>query len=81
MDNKYDAFLQKTQKEIESVKKNIDKTIDNYQQNVKSSLSDFNMKVHADAIYLTTIPTDMKDYDESPLRKKVVIKNEKATIY
>lgn len=81
VDNKYEAFLQKTQSEIDSVKKNIDKTCDNYQQTVKSSLSDFNMKVHADAIYLTTIPSDMKNYDESPLRKRAVIKNEKTAIY
>lgn len=65
---KFEVCSDKNKEELKSLEKNINKTLSSYLEFSAKRLFDFNAAVKADCIDLSTVPIDMKEYDQNPLK-------------
>lgn len=74
-DKKFEACNDKNQGELTNLEKSINKSLNNYLENSGKRLFEFNAAVQADCYDLSTIPIDMKEYDQNPLKQVVFLPN------
>ena len=74
-DKKFEACNDKNQGELTNLEKSINRSLNNYLENSGKRLFEFNAAVQADCYDLSTIPIDMKEYDQNPLKQVVFIPN------
>lgn len=67
-DKKFEVCSDKNKEELNSLEKNLNKTLSSYLDSSSKRLFDFNAAVKADCIDLSTVPVDMKEYDQNPLK-------------
>lgn len=70
---KFEACNDKNQDELNKLDKSLNKSLNNYMDQAGKRLFEFNAAVQADAIDLSTVPVDMKEYDQNPLKSVVFI--------
>lgn len=74
-EKKFENCNDKNQDELKNLEKSINKSMSNYLDLSGKRLFEFNAAVQADCIDLSTVPIDMKEYDQNPLKKVVFIPN------
>jgi len=74
-DKKFQICNDKNQNELKNLEKTLTKSLDHYLENSGKRLFEFNAAVQADAKDLSTVPNDMKEYDQNPLKTVVFIPN------
>lgn len=72
---KFETCSEKNQDELKSLEKTLNRSLDNYLESSAKRLFEFNAAVQADSKYLSTVPIDMKEYDENPLKTVVFLPN------
>lgn len=71
--NKFETCSDKNKEELKILERTLNKSLDRYLDNSAKRLFEFNAAVQADSKDLSTIPLDMKEYDQNPLKTVVYI--------
>lgn len=79
-DKKNEKLQEKNEKERKNLFRRINNCTNDYLDKAKKGLFDLNCFVQADAGDLSKVPTDMKEYDKSPLRKFTTVGPAKINI-
>lgn len=70
---KFESCNEKNQDELGKLEKSLNKSMNNYLEQAGKRLFEFNAAVQADCIDLSSVPQDMKEYDQNPLKSVVFI--------
>ena len=72
-DKKFQNCSDKNQDELKALERNAGKSLEQYLALTSKRLFEFNAAVQADCMDLSTVPIDMKEYDQNPLKSVVFI--------
>lgn len=72
-DKKFEVCKDKNQDELSNLERKLLRTLNSYIDASGKRLFEFNAAVQGDLTDLTTVPIDMKEYDQNPLKKVVFI--------